>query len=602
MIPFMGKRRNIVIAVLAALLVLVALSSGPTFDTERIKNFIPGHYNVGHDTAGHDNAVNDHASHGNAGHGSSIANTRTSQMHFLIPASAANIHLCYNMVSAVANRYPVPMLLGWHGTGLLDAHKTHLAKLRAIQRYLHKLDAAEDDDLVVIVDGYDIIMQMPPEVMIDRYFKMADKADARLARRFGITVDEARSRGLRQTIFWGPDKICWPIEWRAARCWAVPTSNLGPKAFGPKSGNGEMYFADPRWLNSGTVIGPTADMRRLVDATMDEIEATYDAEFPQSESDQYYLSNVWGRQEYFRSVAVANGGEVPGGPKDREIPRVREDDQETEYHIAIDYESALFQTKAGYEPFFGYMQYNQTGLKAKMDIDMFDLGEQFQPYDIEMPSVVAGAMAKLYDAIPEAHPGSSSEDWLSTVSLGTNYVSRHIYALWHCTGPKEWIDKHFPTLWFYPFVRPLLRAAVKASQSGDLISTAPIGGRHWAPKTWFPEDAHVLGGAWTDKNGTTFVPWAELCGGHEDILFGGEAGYMPPSLDEEELATEEAAGTAADNAPVNPAPAAPPAPEHEEDATKQENQVMETVPDIPGGDIPEAQPEAPTLGNQKSKP
>lgn len=33
MIPFMGKRRNIVIAVLAALLVLVALSSGPTFDT-----------------------------------------------------------------------------------------------------------------------------------------------------------------------------------------------------------------------------------------------------------------------------------------------------------------------------------------------------------------------------------------------------------------------------------------------------------------------------------------------------------------------------------------------------------------------------------------
>ncbi|KAH7321364.1 hypothetical protein B0I35DRAFT_450703 [Stachybotrys elegans] len=516
----MGKRRNIAIAVVAVFVVLLLLSSGPAqYSGTKSGNDAPSASDSSTGTSQPPVALEPPKP--------PKMEPKKSQLHFLIPASQTNIHLCYNVVSAVANRYPVPMLLGWHGRGLLDAHKTHLAKLRAIQRYLNKLEDKEDDDLVVIVDGYDIIMQLPPIVMIERYFKMVDKADARLAKRFDISVKEARELGLRQTIFWGPDKICWPINWKAARCWAVPSTDLGPKAFGPKSGNGEMYFADPRWLNSGTVIGPAGDMRKMIDATMEEIEATYDADFPQSESDQYYLSNLWGRQEYYRSLVAANGGEVHGGPQDREVPLVREDDQETEYHISIDYESALFQTKAGYEPFFGYMQYNQTGLKAKMDVDMFKAGDEFKPYDIEMPKTVSKVMAKLYDAIPEAHPGSDSKDWLSVVSLGTNYVTKHIYALWHCTGPKEWIDKQFPTLWFYPFVRPLLKAAVKASQEGEFISEELIDGRQWVPKTWFPSAEDLdseYGGAWSDKNGTSFVPWADLCAKNEHILFGGEAG------------------------------------------------------------------------------
>lgn len=450
---------------------------------------------------------------------------KVSKMHYLIPASKANKRLCLNLASSAANRYPVPSILGYHGTGLFDAAITHLAKLRAIEVYLNNLEPEEDDDLVVIVDGYDIILQLPPQIMIERYFQVVNYADARIAQRFGISVQEARDRGLRNTVIWGPDKICWPIDWAEPRCWAVPSSNLPPDIFGPKSGNGDMIYNDPRWLNSGTVIGPIDDMRALITATMEEINASYTTEYEFSESDQYYISNIWGRQEYFRSVKALKGGEVGGGPGDRRLPTTRTDGQRTEYHIGIDYESAIFQTKAGYEPFFGYLQFNTSGLTANMDVDMFEEGVNFVPYEIEMPANVYTALVRLFDSIADSHPGTLASDWIRTIKLNVNYVTEHIFALWHCTGPKDPIVGEYPRLWFYPYARSLIKATVKAFQGGELITDHLVDGRKWAPKNRYPgKDAmsDELGGAWTDLNGGQFVEWHELCGEFADHLFGGE--------------------------------------------------------------------------------
>ncbi|PNY20492.1 Uncharacterized protein TCAP_07383 [Tolypocladium capitatum] len=545
---FTFVRRKPVLVAFVALICLVLVYSRPTLDTDRFRNIMPHHSKSPQDSklqaasrAGpaptataeslpmsmaeprpKPSAAPPASVSGNPG----TPMEKTAQLHYLIPASRGNLQLCYNLVSSAVNRYPVPTLLGWNGTGEFDAATTHLAKLRAMKRYFHSLQPREDDDLVLVVDGYDVIQQLPPEVIVERYFDIAAKADARLAERFGITVDEARTRNLRQTIFWGPDKICFPADPRASRCWAVPPSTLGPQAFGPKSWNGDTSFADPRWLNSGTVIGPIDDMRRLIDAAMDEVAATHDAEYEFRESDQYYISNVWGRQEYWRSKLAADGGDVDGGPGDRIIPDETAGGGGAELHIAVEYESAMFQTKAGYEPFVGYLKFNESGLVAKMSIDMFGLGAAFEPYPIVMPENVRAALSRLYDAIPEAHPGSVAADWIRTVNLGVNYVTKHIYGLWHCTGPKEWIDVEYPALWWYRFVPSLLRASVGSSQAGQLISARPINGRRWAPKTFYPDGETLrgeYGGAWSDEvEGGRFVPWRELCGPHEEILFRGE--------------------------------------------------------------------------------
>ncbi|KAI6783125.1 uncharacterized protein J7T54_000627 [Emericellopsis cladophorae] len=450
---------------------------------------------------------------------------KISRLHYLIPASQPNLHLCYNLASSAANRYPVPALLGFHGQGEWDAKKTHLAKLRAIMRYLDALDAADDEDLAIIVDGYDVLLQLPPAIMIERYFEVAQKSDAHLADRFGLTVKELHARGMRQSVFWGPDKICWPTDPRASRCWAVPASPLAPDAFGPKEGNGDMAFNDPRWLNSGTVIARIDDLRKLMRATLDEIKDTYDEEYEFRESDQYYVANIWGRQEYYRSLAVNEGEPVAGGPDDRIIPDKFHEDQETECHVSLDYESAMFQTKAGNEPWFGYLEFSTSGLNANVTRDMFDEGDSFVPFDISMPANVYAALTRLYDTVPQAHPGASSNDWIRSIRLGVNFVTKHIFPLWHCTGAKEFVESEYTKLWFYPFAHSLIRATVNAFRQGELITYHKVDGRLWAPKGVYPDETEMddeLGGAWTDLDGASFVPWHELCSEYTDQLFAGE--------------------------------------------------------------------------------
>ncbi|KFH46469.1 hypothetical protein ACRE_027080 [Hapsidospora chrysogenum ATCC 11550] len=461
---------------------------------------------------------------------------RTSRLHFLIPASKANLHFCYNLLSAAATRWPIPTILGWHGVGQFDAAVTHLAKIRAIDRYLQSLDPEDDDDLVVIIDGYDILMQLPPEIMIQRYFEVVERSDAALAKRFGVSVEEARSRGLRQTIFWGPDKVCWPMDDKAGRCWAVPHSTLPPDAFGPNTGKGVRDWNDPRWLNSGTAMGPINDMRTLINATLAEIEATYDPEYAHRESDQYYVSNVWARQEYYRSVQAANG-KKPDGPSHRRIPEKLYDGQQTEFHVSIDYESALFQTRTGYERFHGSHHFNSLTFSARVEKDMFELGEdKVVPLDIPMPINVYAALERILASIPDVvDEGTTAAEWIRTIKLGVNYVTKNIYPLWHCTGPKDLMADAFSEMWWYHLAKPLLKASTKAHQSKELITKNAVDGRLWASKNVYPKDMDdELGGAWVDYNGATFVEWNEICGTYSEALFSG--GEYSELMDDEAAA------------------------------------------------------------------
>ncbi|KAL7945129.1 hypothetical protein V8C42DRAFT_358166 [Trichoderma barbatum] len=521
MIATSSRRPSLFVVALVALFLTITFCYNSYTDTEGLIAMIPYGSRFSNSTIS-TSLISSSSHSSQPGNSHSYSKPRTSRLHYLIPASQPNLHFCYNLVSSAVNRYPVPTLLGWHGVDEFDAAKTHLAKLRSMERYFNSLPPEEDDDLALIVDGYDILIQLPPEIMVERYFEIAQRADAHLAQRFDISVRELHRRGLRQTIFFGPDKVCWPVDPRAPRCWTAPESTIPPSAWGPNRGDGELFYSDPRWLNSGTIMAPIGDLRRYIAATMDEITTTHDPTYEFRESDQYYLSNVWGRQEYWRSRMT--GGKISPGPADKIIPVKSNPFQKTEYHVAIEYESALFQTRAGYEPYFGYLQFNESGLTAELNADVRQEGPLFEPPAVKMPENVAASLSKLYDDAPEAHPGSTSTDWLSTVQLGVNFITHHIYGLWHCTGPKQFVELEYPTLWFYPFVKSLLRAAVKASQAREPLTEKLIDGRRWVPKNYYPV-ANVLGGefggAWTDLD-NDFVPWRDLCEPHNELLFQGE--------------------------------------------------------------------------------
>ena len=476
------------------------------------------------------------------GRGSIVAGFGASQgpvskLHYLVPATKPSLGLCYNLVSSAANRFPVPTLLGYNGaTG--DSATTnvpHLAKLRLVARYLDRLRPEDDDDLVLIVDGPGVVMQLPPEVLIERYFEARKRSEARMAERLGVTVEDARSRGMRQTLFWGPDMRCSPDDPAAARCWAVPKSDV--LSDDPRARDGGVPFHDVRYLNSGTAMGPVAEMRALMAAALAEMEEDTKNNLEEADAkgdsaqDQDYVGDLFGRQEYYRSLETT-GKEPPGGPDNRRIPSKRHKDQRTEHHMAIDYKSILFQPRAGYGAFLRHMRFDRPGFKAHTNSDVLAQGDDFAPRDIHMPTNVRYALARLYSSIPRAHPGSAAAGaWVAGVELGVNLVTGHIYAAWHCAGDdtEALLRGEVARTWWYRHARSLVRASVRALQGGELITPQLLDGRQWAPKMVYPDGGTLrdeLGGAWVDEGDGEFVEWARLCGRYGEALFAGEEGPL----------------------------------------------------------------------------
>lgn len=418
--------------------------------------------------------------------------------------------------------------------GDLDASKTHLAKVRTVLQYLESLPASADDDLVLMIDGYDIVFQIPPDIVIERYFAITKAANAKIAARFGVnSIEElVGDEAPRQTILFGPEKTCYPIQWPRVGCWAIPEDIDIPKgAYGPSDGKLEHNL--PRWLNSGTIIGPARDMRRMFGATLRRIKEKYDPSQEFSDSDQMYMSDIWGEQEYWRSVKAhdqhSHGGTYPDDIlphddiEDKILP-VHDKFKETEFHMGVDHRSALFQTRAGSDPVLDLLQYNETegnqGMKAARVETNVSESLNFQPYLIDLPANLAFSITRVLAAISRHVPD------VTQLRLGTNLVTKNVYGLFHSTGGKEYIDDLWAKLWYYPYLKPLFEAAIKGRKEGESIGV--LEGRRWIPAHTLPSNTNATNdfrdaGAWADLDGV-WLEWNQLCGDFEQEVFGLDLG------------------------------------------------------------------------------
>ncbi|CEJ54890.1 hypothetical protein PMG11_01178 [Penicillium brasilianum] len=464
-----------------------------------------------------------------------------SKFHLLLPASGYHFRLCRALASATALGYPVSVLNGWMKEGDLDASKTHLAKVRTVMQYLDSLPPSSDDDLVLMIDGYDVVFQIPPDTLIERYFDITKAASARLALRARANSTEPLTgdNAPRQTILFGPEKVCYPVDWSRVGCWAIPQDIGIPRgAFGPD--DGQLHHNLPRWLNSGTIMGPARDMRLMFAATLDRIAQHYDPNHEFSDSDQMYMSDVWGVQEYARSMNELREyfhGDVdlnvafPTYDVERVLPNVTAD-QKTEYHIGVDYQSGLFQTRAGSDHVLEMLTYNEkTEVNGTTNfatvIQNIPETPNFTPYKIYLPSNLASSITRILRLV---EPAVGAIPNVTELRLETNVVTKNIYGLFHSTGGKDYIDKLWTQLWFFPYVRPLFEAMVPALQAGRVITVAD--GRTWVPSHALPTNSSVTEGvnatgAWADIDGG-WLSWQELCGAFEAEVFDG---YTPPMDD-----------------------------------------------------------------------
>lgn len=434
--------------------------------------------------------------------------TKTSRVHYLIPASEPSLNLCANVISGLANRYPIPSILGYNGKDQFDAKAGHIAKLYSIQRYLHGPAGKHENDLVIVVDGHDVLAQLPVEVIIERYFEIMGRHNKVLADRFGLNVDDAGRKNLRQSVLFGADKACFPRLRNEPQCWAVPDSFLPHNVYGKYTQDRSMRYADPRYLNSGTVIGPLGDLRQVVDAALLLIENTWNATCKYRNSDQYYLGKLYARQEvHHTEIITASVLRTKGS---RMLPlEIDFGNRRMDLHIAVDYESAFTATQCANVEWMRNIAFSTPDHKSIIKKNNPKKQHPFKPFTVQMPGNVVTALTRLYEALYYDQPASK---WIRKVKLGTNIATGYIYPFYHGTCKKSNFIQRYKDLWIYPYAKGLLEAAAQAKGS---LTPRMVDGRWWIAARDYPEGQ--LGGVFTDDK-DTFVSLEAFCGRHLNYL------------------------------------------------------------------------------------
>jgi hypothetical protein len=439
--------------------------------------------------------------------------TTNPQFHLLLPATASNVDLCKLLLSAVITGYPNPILLGWQGHGQYNGSESHLFKISETLAYLNNLPPSADNDLVLVLDAYDIWLQLRPDVLIKRYHTAIEKSNNRLRRESVHGIDHAGAT-IKQSILFGPDKTCWPDDERRAACWAVPDSSLAADIFGPAT-DSWMVLNRPRWLNSGTIMGPAQDMRAMFAATMDMVRRKYDEGFEFRNSDQYYFQEMWAEQEIGRLMRRDGKVEAPlvRGDVRGVIPDIPKGIR-TEFHVALDYESDVFQTSAAYTEYLTWMSFNhstpvidQAGGLTKR-IDQMVLSE-----DIEISLPPFGN--------DRSNKGLPAGKTWADMMLGTNMVTQQVFPVWHMTGEKSYRTRWWPRMWFHPHAEALLNAAKREAserKKGAKVVAKVNGVSYTGAGMQLREGHSETGvGVWTGQG--TFVSWDSMCSTYSEELF-----------------------------------------------------------------------------------
>ena len=446
------------------------------------------------------------------------------QMHLLIPATSTNHHLCQLMVSAAVMGYPAPVLVNWDAPEASDAYVQHLMKVEGVLNYLDSLPSSQQDDMIFMLDGFDAWFQLPGDALMQRYYDVVNRAAQEHLKIFG--ADLVKKRDIRDTVLFGPDKLCWPLGNERPACWAVPDSWLDEHAFGPDTDHGIIEHVRPKWLNSGTIMGPAREMRDVFAATLEKIHDHHT-----TDSDQFYFAELWGDQSYQRSINKpdydrSHGKDVSDDeafllpPQDKDIPEIKKG-QRAEYFIGLDFDSAIWQTIAFYDDYMTWVQQNLSTAYVRegsktinpyhnfvLPADLTSRAPSINPHGIAQSPLEAtdregdGASLQGSETLPEA-----LHSW-ETLPLAFNTITKTVPPILHFTGKKGYREMWWPRNWFYPYQEQILRALRRRGP----VKTGP--------------HRESIAGAWTYAGNGTERGWMDweggLCGQFEEQLQGKE--------------------------------------------------------------------------------
>lgn len=472
--------------------------------------------------------------------------------HLLIPASDASPNLCKTLLSSFVLSYPPPTLINYgrsfQGTGWDKG--SHAGKIRGVYDYLSNRKTLKDDDLVLIVDGYDVWFQLPPDIMIQRYHKAIKEANERLRTRHGMIFSEEPGKSVgrkmmqkyTQKVLFAADKICWPNPADDPACVAVPFSTLPKDLYGRETDRDTLAFRNrPRFLNSGTVIGPVADVRAVYEYAVHLVEE-HDRGII---GDQFVFAEIFGEQEYQREVSRRSTQGVGGrwldwisnaiGTSDSPLSTNQSvtnmtvvSGQRYEFAVGLDYESKIFQTMTHSAGDVEFLSYNNSLLLSELRTKHPllwsrhswlppDINRANAPFSYSSPGNHSrdpkdGILLQLSSVLDITDDGPT---W-NEVPLATNVYVTSVPALIHVNGDKSLLSTWWSSMWFHPYARGLLRRYIRSTQGARAAYAAAAGGETW----WDTRGGR--GGVWTDQ--ATWMGWGEICKKTEDEVFADGKG------------------------------------------------------------------------------
>lgn len=327
-----------------------------------------------------------------------------------------------------------------------------------------------------MVDAYDVWFQLPPEVLLQRFHEANQLANGRLAQEWGGSGDVP----MKQTIISSAQKRCFPDNDRPGElhCDAVPNSTMREDVYGDNTDDEwdiSLHSIRPKFINSGTIMGPVGDMKRLFRHVTAKVEKTK-AEGLRVESDQGLLGEVFGEQSLWRNLRRQWKNE-PAGVPDEAIVMMQDS---WEYHMGLDYEQGLF-VSTYYEEYDGrIIPLNDKGAieKASNSLGISPVRLDGVPEDLED---VSNPLVDLYKDRP---PGEF--EW-GNLPLYADFFTTAVPAVLHHNAKKYGAKKRRTTwwdkTWYFPYLRDLVELNVRPGALKPLARLSTSAGElvYWPP-------------------------------------------------------------------------------------------------------------------------
>ncbi|KAM0437044.1 hypothetical protein ACHAQK_007522 [Fusarium lateritium] len=403
----------------------------------------------------------------------------------ILPTDHPSHDLCKVVLSAVALGYPAPIIVNWNKDFNTKGQGIGPSQLGKISGTLDFLDWAvsvdadssniqyklAENDLVLILDAHDVWLQLPPDILLQRYVQVNKAANRRVASLYGPQAPGS----VHQTIIVSAQKGCVAPRDSISNlhCDDLPESILPTNVYGPLTDFQlkRWRFVRPRYVNSGSFMGPVGDMRRYFRRVNDTLHEDMLRLGPKDElgGDQGIFAQVFGEQEVWRK-------EVGKQNALRDPTSVAESQQQLEYHIGLDYSQQLFYPTC-YAEYDGY--FVQLGDEQAVKAQSSRLGI-FTPR-AKIPEDVA----EIEDPFTQLGNITTPRLGWENLSLYTDFWTSSVpVALHHNAWRNDmkqrrntWWDK----TWYFPYLRLLVEAKINASLSIALANVT-MGNR--SVQTW----------------------------------------------------------------------------------------------------------------------